>query len=359
MKRWIKQYRNQIRSAVIGMLAIVLAVGGWWTVRLYQNRKAVEAVIAERQAAALATTAPEPSSEDDGSEELLFFTADEVEYEGKTYRRNTYMKSILCIGVDRKDSMQEYKGFNEAGQADGLFLLAQDTARNELKILMIPRDTMAEITVINPDMSVHGTEVRQLTLAYANGDGREGSCENQKEAVEHFLKGFPIDHYFAADMTMINTLNDAVGGVTVTVPTSGMEQRDPAFVQGATVTLHGEQAEAFVRFRDIERNYSALYRMDQQQEYITQFFETVRQQSQKDSQMVPRLFEMVQDHMITDMGKETYLKVALDAVSGDSLSKEDFFTIPGRGMTTELYDEYYADEKAIIPLILRLFYREV
>lgn len=62
--------------------------------------------------------------------------------------------------------------------------------------------------------------------------------------------GAKIDSYMAADLEIIGSLNDAVGGVAVTIPTLGMEQADPEFVFGQTVRLDGEQAERFVRFRD-------------------------------------------------------------------------------------------------------------
>lgn len=359
-KNWFREHWDQLRSAAIGAVLIGAVVFGWYSVRMYQNRKAVEAIITERSQAAL-----EEAAADTGETELMsesvqtqLLAEDTVEYQGKTYRRNSYVKAILCMGVDRSDIMTEEKGFDEAGQADGIFLLAQDTARNALKILMIPRDTMTEISVINPDMSIAGKEISHLTLAYANGDGKEGSCENMVEAVENLFYGFAIDHYLAADTKIISSLNDAAGGVTVTVPTSGMEKRDPSFVKGETITLHGEQAEAFVRYRDIHRDHSALYRMDQQQEYITQYFKAVQDMAREDSQIVSKLFTMIQDYMVTDMGKEVYLKVAMDAITGEGLSKDDFYTVPGNSVTTDMYDEYYPDQQATIPILLRIFYRE-
>lgn len=349
-------------STVVGIGMIILTVFGWYTIRLYQNRKMTEAIIAERYATEemQAQESQHKLLDDINAEEANqpLFCQDEVIWKDKSYRRNSYVKAILCMGVDRSDSMQEYRGFNEAGQADGIFLVAQDTAHNDLKILMIPRDTMTEIGIIHEDMSSAGTMIKQLTLAYANGDGREGSCENMVTAVENLLQGFSIDHYLAADTKVISTLNDAVGGVTVTVPTPGMEKRDPAFVMGETITLHGAQAETFVRYRDIEKDHTALYRMNQQREYITGFFKAVKDTSRTNSQIVPQMFEMIQDYMITDMGKELYLKIAIDALQEGNLQDDDFYTVPGTGVTTEVYDEFYADEKGITQIILNLFYRE-
>ena len=62
--------------------------------------------------------------------------------------------------------------------------------------------------------------------------------------------------------------------------------------------------------------------------------------------------------MVTDMAKDQYLKIALDAVASEGISGDDFYTIPGSGVTTEVYDEYYADEEGMISVVLDLFFRE-
>ena len=166
-------------------------------------------------------------------------------------------------------------------------------------------------------------------MAYAYGDGREGSCENMVESVQKLLCGFTIDQYMAVDTTVVAQLNDAVGGVTVTIPTDGMEKKDPAFVKG-----------------------------NQQQEYITQYFQAVKAASKTDSQIVVHLFDMIQDYMVTDMTKDQYVKIAMDGMEAGSLTSEDFYTVPGVEEITEKYDVYRADRQAAIQIILDLFYRE-
>ncbi len=315
------------------------------TIRLYQKRKETEAMIAARKYAE--------------SEESHRFQSETIEYQGKTYRRNSYVKAILCMGVDRNGSMLETTTYTFGGQADGIFVIAQDTVRNTIKILIVPRDSMTEITMTDLSGNVLGTDIQHLTLAYAYGDGREASCELVANALSKLLGGLSIDHYLAANIEAINIMNDSVGGVTVTIPSEGMEKRDPAFVKGARVTLHGEQAEAFVRYRDIKEAHSAVYRLKRQQEYITNFFDVVKQKSAKDSRIVTRLFDQIEEHMVTDMGKEEYLKVAVDALSTDGLEEEDFYTVPGQAIMTEVYDEFYVDQEALTPVILEMFYREI
>lgn len=197
-----------------------------------------------------------------------------------------------------------------------------------------------------------------LSLSYAYGDGREKSCEYTKQAVSHLLMGLKIDSYMAADLEIIASLNDEVGGVTVTIPTMGMEQADPEFVFGQTVRLKGEQAERFVRFRDTERDNSAISRMEQQKLYISGFFQAVKEKSRTESNITEHLFEMSQDYMVTDMAKDEYLKLAINALEGEGLTSASFKMAPGTGTATETYDEYYVDQEALVPILLDLFYRE-
>ena len=374
-KNWWKKHRTGIRNALIGAAVIGVAVGGWGTYSMYRNRRMTELMIearnqervqqnAEKQPVQNTDEIPiapgqkEEQTADPRDLNLMPVLAENpVIYQGATYRRNQYVKAILCMGVDRSDTMTESKEFGAAGQSDGIFLIAQDTVHHSLKILMIPRDTMTEIPIAN-DNGAPDTKITQLTIAYAYGDGREGSCENTVWSVEKLLSGFSIDNYLAVDTTVVAKLNDAVGGVNVTIPTDGMEKRDPAFVKGAQVTLHGDQAEAFVRYRDITRDFSALYRMDQQQEYITQYFKAVKEASRTDSQAVTHLFDLIRDYMITDMSKDQYLKIAMDGLDAGNLTGQDFYTVPGTGETTETFDVYRADRQAVIPIILNLFYRE-
>lgn len=355
---WLREHKNQVRSFLIGFLAVSVVLLGASGTYLYRQKKATEAEIALRNMEN-DINIYESEAVQDQADLSVRLDGDTVEWKGKTYKRNTYMKSVLCMGVDRDNEMTETQELGEAGQADGIFLIAQDTARNDLKILMIPRDTMTEITKLNSDGSVRGKEIDHLSMAYAYGDGREASCENVAESVSNLFHGFPIDQYMATDLAVIGMLNDAVGGVTVTVPTPGMEAHDPSFIQGEEVTLMGEQAMWFVRYRDIEQDHSALFRMNQQKEYIAKFFEAVKETSREDSQIVTKLFEMTEDYMVTNMAKDQYLKVALDAVETDGLSGEDFYMIPGSSIIAENFDEFHVNEADMIELLLSLFYREV
>ena len=370
---WLRKNRTALRSCGIAAAVIGTGLAVWYGVGMYQQRKDQEAMIAARyetQQEKLEETLAEMAKEDQESADSgtqtgkeMLFEENTVFWNGKTYKRNTYVKAVLCMGVDRDGPMTETTLSGDGGQADGIFLLANDTARGSMKILLIPRDSMTEITKTDTSWTETngaklGEVVDHLSLSYAYGDGREKSCEYTKQAVSHLLMGMKIDSYMAADLEIIASLNDEVGGVTVTIPTMGMEQADPEFVFGQTVRLKGEQAERFVRFRDTERDNSAISRMEQQKLYISGFFQAVKEKNRTESNITEHLFEMSQDYMVTDMAKDEYLKLAINALEGEGLTSASFKMAPGTGTATETYDEYYVDQEALVPILLDLFYRE-
>ncbi len=370
---WLRKNRTALRSCGIAAAVIGTGLAVWYGVGMYQQRKDQEAMIAARYETqqenpeeTLAEMAKEDQeSADSGTQtgKEMLFEENTVFWNGKTYKRNTYVKAVLCMGVDRDGPMTETTLSGDGGQADGIFLLANDTARGSMKILLIPRDSMTEITKTDTSWTETngaklGEVVDHLSLSYAYGDGREKSCEYTKQAVSHLLMGLKIDSYMAADLEIIASLNDEVGGVTVTIPTMGMEQADPEFVFGQTVRLKGEQAERFVRFRDTERDNSAISRMEQQKLYISGFFQAVKEKSRTESNITEHLFEMSQDYMVTDMAKDEYLKLSINALEGEGLTSASFKMAPGTGTATETYDEYYVDQEALVPILLDLFYRE-
>ncbi|MBT9776260.1 transcriptional regulator [Clostridium sp. MCC353] len=283
----------------------------------------------------------------------------EILYQGKTYRRNTAMRAILCIGVDTKGEMESHTASGQGGQADGVFLVAQDAARDRVKILMIPRDSMTEITLFDLSGNELGKDIQHLTLAYAYGDGREKSCELMTEAVSNLLGNLKIDGYAAVNISAIPILNDAVGGVTVTIRDEGLEKRDPELKKGETVTLHGEQAEIFVRYRDITKSQTAVSRMGRQKQYLQGYLQAAREAASRDDHLIPDLMNRLQNNMITNMPKDQYLDMALSVLnSQDSLGDGDIITVPGEAVETNLYDEYHVDRENLVPMMLDLFYVE-
>ncbi len=338
-------HRTQTRKKVYAAAAVTLAFlfiwFAWDSWGLYRQKKETEARI---------SASPFVLQEEE--------QRGLISYRGELYERKPTVKAILCIGVDSSGPMEK-KVTGAGGQADGIFLVAHDVAANRVKVLMIPRDTMTPITLTDLSGNVLGKDVQHITLAYGYGDGRELSCERLSEAVSGLLSGLEIDGYLAMNTSLIPELNDMVGGVTVLVTVDGMERSDPSFVKGARVTLHGKQAEKFVRFRDSRIAHSAVTRMDQQKQYLQGYFTALRQKALVDDGIITKIMNVVEREMVTNMPKDGYLKMGLAVLEGqDSLTGDDILTIPGKAVETERFDEFHHDPDGTLEMVLDLFYRK-
>ncbi len=288
-----------------------------------------------------------------------------VWYQGKHYRRNSYVKAVLAMGVDRKDEMSEeaVTDYYGTGNADAMFVLAQDTARDKIRILMLPRDAIVEMDLYDLDGSFQGTALQNLTLAWSYGDGGNLSAENAVKTVSNMLCDLTIDHYAATNMAMLGQVNDAVDGVTVTIPNDELQKRVPEWTRGTTVTLHGEEAETFLRYRDKNMDNAASFRMQQHRAYILGFYDAVKRKSASDSNIVTELYDLVQGNMITDLNKGEFLKLGMDGLNSQGgLTSEDIISLPGLGVPADEnwpYDRVFVDYASAIPIILDFFYREI
>lgn len=310
-------------------------------------------IIGEKKMTESTVTVPEvvPSEvavEDDGKT---------ITYQGKKYRYNEENINILCMGVDKSISETGEDSVGSNGQADVLILMNLDTANGTLTMVNIPRDTLVDVSKYNVNGEYTGVEKMQICLAYAYGDGKETSCANVTEAVGRLMYGMPIQSYAAIDYEAIALLNDAVGGVTVTV-LEDMKSGSLYFNKGDTVTLSGKQAHAYVRHRAWEQVDANLLRMERQKQYLNSFIQTALAATRADLSVPLDLYNALDGYMVTDLGASavTYLaSEVMDCGVNEIIS----LTVPGEIIAGDKYAEYYPDETGLYEMVLDVFYEKV
>lgn len=276
-----------------------------------------------------------------------------VLYDGKKYRYNDHLSNYLFMGIDTREKVEGYETQKDAGQADALFLVSLDRAEQKLQILTIPRDTMAQIETFNPGGKSLGMTEDHINLQYAFGDGKTKSCELMKTAVSNLLYQIPIQGYCSLNMDGIPILTELVDGVEVTVPDDSLQEVYPEFTEGAKVTLTKENTEQFVRYRDITESQSALVRSERQKIFLEAYLERVQQIASEDPGIVTRIYEGVQDYMVSNMGTDVFaqlLEVSLKNVP-------ESHSLPGEGTVGQDFDEFHVEEDALYELVLRMFYK--
>lgn len=268
-------------------------------------------------------------------------------HNGMTYEYNRDLKTVLFLGVDKKDGEFTEHSTGWGGQADCILLFILDPEKKVATTLQISRDTMTDIDIYDVNGDIISTEKGQITLQYAYGDGKARSCRLMEQAVSRLLYGVDIDGYFAMNLDGFSKATDLAGGVEIVVP-EDYTAIDPAFQKGAVVTLDGALAEKYVRSRDITVTGSNDGRMERQ----TQFLEALAQKMTKsggNADSYIQIFTELQDYLVTDMSADDLAE----------LSDYEFartVKVPGETRAGEEHDEYHIDENALYELILELFY---
>ena len=279
-------------------------------------------------------------------------------YNGKAYQYNENVITILVMGIDQNsEEIQQIEGISgESGQADSIFLLVMDESKNKVRIIGMSRDTMTPIKTFDYKGNYLGKSKNHLGLAYSFGDGKVTSCQYMVDAVSNLFYGMPINGYVALNMNAVGMINDAVGGVTVTVP-EDMTQVDPSFAEGAMVTLTGDQALKFTRYRDTEKDFSNNSRMERQKQYLVNFMGQAVKAMKADMGLPVSLYQSLTDDMVTNLSLDRSVYLATEAMDMH-FTADGIVSLKAKSKKGSVYDEVYVDDDALYDLIIQTFYTE-
>ena len=281
-----------------------------------------------------------------------------VKYKGNIYAYNEEIITFLFMGIDKNSELQEVEEGTDGGQADALFLAVMNPLDKTIKIIGINRNTMADVDIYNSEGAYVTTQKAQIAVQHGFGNGVEESCEYQRKAVSKLFYGLPIHGYAAIQMSAIPTINDAVGGVDVTV-LEDLTIKDGMLVEGADVHLMGKTAFWYVKYRDTNTFGSADMRLERQKQYLTGFMDAAKRAAKENISVAAELYQAIMPMMVTDISLEeaAYLApVILDYRFG---GEDGFYMLEGETVMGEVFEEFYADEEALYEMILDIFYEPV
>ena len=230
-------------------------------------------------------------------------------------------------------------------------ILSLDEKTQTGKILQISRDTMTDVDIYDVNGNFYTSVEAQIATQYAYGNGEKSSCWAMEKTVSELLYELPIDAYISLNIESISILNDAVGGVTLTIPEDYTEV-DPAFVQGAVVTMTGEQAEKYVRYRDTNVTGSNNGRMQRQVQYITALVQALKSTAGAEGSYYERFSSFLKPYMVTDMNAQQ-----IDSFATYEFNSEETQYLPGEVRQGAEHDEFYVDEENLYDLLLKTFYK--
>ncbi len=276
-----------------------------------------------------------------------------IHYNGHTYEFNKNIATILFMGIDNTELVDNAVA-GTAGQADALYLFTYDTVTGGIKVLSINRDTITDINRYDEAGNYYDTASTQLCLAYAYGDGKKFSAQNQVTAVERLMYNIPINCYYAIDLSAIKILNDEIGGVTLT-PQYTFGQ----FTAGQEIKIVGDMAESFVRTRDVRLVDDNLRRMACQRQYLEAYAGQTVAAIKKDYSIPKKLYDDAAKYTVTnmDISKLFFLAPSL----ATNYSGLNFITTAGEYKMVEGDEsaQFHLDNEKFFENILDIFYRQI
>ena len=277
---------------------------------------------------------------------------DVVYYNGEAYKYNSNIKNILFMGIDNNAEIQFQSMPGTNGQADCIMILSLDKKNKTGTIFQISRDSMTEIDIYDSNGNRHTTMEGQLALQYAYGSGAKNSCWAMKKTVSELLYELPIAGYVAMDIAAVSKVNDLLGGVTLIVP-EDYTAIDASFVQGQTITLSGEQAEKYVRYRDVNEMGSSHTRMRRQAQYIPALFETFQTEVGDDETKMKQLYSAVSQYLVTDLSADE-----IEELMEYTWDIENITYMEGEIVEGEEFEEFHVDSDALQKKIIELYYQQ-
>ncbi|URR34690.1 LCP family protein [Thermosynechococcus sp. HN-54] len=231
------------------------------------------------------------------------------------------------------------------GLSDSLLLVRFDPVQQRLVLLSIPRDTLTFIS---------GRGDAKINEANALGGPVLAA-----ETVSDLLGDVPIDRYLRINVQGIEKLIDALGGVTVDVPTA-MRYRDDSQrlyidLQPGRQHLNGNQALQFLRFR-----YDALGdigRVQRQQMFLRALMEqTARPETLA---RTPQILSIIREHLDTNLTVEELMSLG-QFLTSLPRSRVEFLMLPGtfNGTIDEVEVSYWLPDYRRIAWLTDQYFRD-
>ena len=278
-------------------------------------------------------------------------------YNGVTYALDEDVVCMALIGVDHDIENNVIQSMGDA-----IYLIGLNTSNGRMSVISVSRDTMSDVNLYSDEGKYIDTEKMQMAYAYSFGNKHITGGQNTSVSLSRLFYGLPVNNYFALNLDALTTINDAIGGVTVTSSISFISPIDNREIEaGETVTLHGREVVRYVRERDKSDPNSSNTRMQRQQEYVRAFLSQVLPAVKKDLSMVTNLYNIISVNSDTnlDLPKMTYLASVMVSKM-NSTSDIEYLSLKGKTVSEgkELV-EFYADDTDVLETMLKVFYKQV
>lgn len=341
-----------------GILFVVIVAGA--SALILWNRSAVlnqQKMFVPQQLTDIGAPTPQPSATPEPETAWVPDSYD-LYWDGAYYRLRKNVVSVLFMGIDSaKNQATDSEIVSGTNQADTLLLGVFDTENGSVRVLHIPRDTEADVKVLDMTKKYVSTQRMHICLQHAYGDGGSLSCELTMDAVSNLLFGAPIYRYVSLGTKGAAKAVNAIGGVELEM-LDDFSFYSKSMAKGNVVKLNGNRALVYIRARqDKGLDGTDQGRMKRQEQFLEAFMLTVKERSKQNPALALTVYEEIKDYLQTNLSLEELLFLANQAISS-GFSKENLVSLPGT-VGSEAQPLYHMDDEAARQLVLDLFYERI
>jgi LCP family protein required for cell wall assembly len=180
--------------------------------------------------------------------------------------RTELPQTFLIVGTDSRAGLNNADGFGTeddvgGSRADAIMLARVDPVNKTAYVLSIPRDTW----VLLPTVEREGKINEALTPEVA-GDGPDAGVIALIDTVKANF-GVTIHHYMQVDFAGVQSIVDALGGVTVFFYYPSYDGLTGLDVEGGCQHLDGNMALAYARSRHLEEYVDGRWKPDNSNDF--------------------------------------------------------------------------------------------
>ncbi len=354
-KRRSTQKTVAIVLASLAIVLVVAAAAAWgflkYTSRLregmFNDRSSdeMQAIREQRQKAAEQKKAEQAAAPLPEQTETPREMPDWIDEDGSEYRYRDDVLTILLMGIDNMNDPSHWAAdiVSNGGNADVLALVTLNTETEEMSILYIPRDTMADLLMLDPEGNYLDTVYNNISASHSYGDGGALSCELTAEAVSNLLYGVPVRRYASINMEALPTVNQLLGGLEVTFP-DDYTKLDYAFQKGETVRLTDDQLNRLIRYRDHSEVEGAYQRgLRDLKLVMNAMLRQVKNRLKTDPGAALSLYRQLEPQLTTNLSADEISYLA-QLVSRVSINDDTVISMRGTTQMGEKYAEFYPDQ---------------
>ena len=246
--------KNTFRIALAALLALLLLLGSASAVMVDEDGYLEEILLEDGE---------QIEFNDSQADESLQASIDKV----------NEMQHILLLGIDARPGQT-------TGRTDTMIILTVDTNNQKIKLMSLMRDII---------VAIPGRENNRLNAAFVFG----GADLLLQTIEENF--GIHIEHYVGVNFSMLASLIDQLGGLTLTVESEyymdrinavikednkvlGVDVNDGLLIHAGEQLMTGKQAQAYARYR-YGTSDGDFGRTARQREVITKIFHKLTEMS--------------------------------------------------------------------------------